>query len=317
MRFDDPEVRDLLDRLTALGLRPHAQVGLTRARHGIEAAAWMQRDRIAVAEVRDVLVAGAVGRLPARLYHPAPGQALPIIVYLHGGGWVAGGIRVADGPCRELAAASGCAVISVGYRLAPETPFPGPLQDCLAALAWVVARADELGVDASRLAIAGSSAGGNLAAAAAIAVRDAGGPLITSQLLFYPVLAPPPGSEFASYTENAEGFMMTRADLEWFWAHYLPEGEDMLAGSGYTAAPLLVEDLTGLPPATVVTAGLDPLRDEGRAYVERLNAAGVEAELIEVAGMLHGFSWMTGVLSRAATVVDSAARGLGEALLST
>lgn len=314
MPLDDPEVRDLLERLTSLGLRPHADVGLTRARHAIESAGWMQRDRRPVADVRDVLVAGAVGRLPARLYHPAPGEKLPIVVYFHGGGWVAGGLRIADNPCRDLAAASGCAVISIGYRRAPETPFPGPLQDCLAALSWVAGRADELGVDAARLAVAGSSAGGNLAAAAAIAARDAGGPRIAHQLLFYPVLAPPPGNAYPSYVENAEGYMMTRADLEWFWEHYLPAGGDRMDGIGYTAAPMLVEDLSNLAPATVVTAGLDPLRDEGRAYVERLVAAGVAADLIEVAGMLHGFTWMTGVLTRAATVVDSAATGLGEAL---
>jgi acetyl esterase len=311
---DDLEVRDLLARLTELGLRPHAEVGLTRARHAVESAGWMQRERLKVAAVRELLVAGAAGRLPARLYHPAPGEARPLIAYFHGGGWVAGGIRIADGPCRELAAASGCAVLSVGYRRAPETPFPGPVQDCLAAIGWAVAHADELGVDAGRLAVAGSSAGGNLAAAVTIAVRDAGAPPITRQLLFYPVLAPPPGNEFPSYAENAEGFMMTRADLEWFWEQYLPEGGDMLPGCGYTAAPLLVEDLTGLPAATVLVAGRDPLRDEGRAYVERLKAAGVEAELIELPDMLHGFSWMTGELSRAREAVDAAAAALGERL---
>ncbi len=133
-------------------------------------------------------------------------------------------------------------------------------------------------------------------------------------MLFYPVLAPPPGNEFASYSENAEGFMMTRADLEWFWEHYLPAGGDLLPGCGYTAAPLLVEDLSGLPAATVLTAGRDPLRDEGRAYVERLQGAGVEAELINLPDMLHGFSWMTGQLTRAAEAVDAVAAALGKSL---
>lgn len=310
----DPQVAALLARLTELGLRPYSQTGLLFARRAVDAAVWMQRERPEVAAVRDLLVGGAVGRLPARLYHPVPGETLPIVVYLHGGGWVAGGLRIADNPCRELARASGCAVISVGYRLAPETPFPGPLQDCVAALAWVVGHAAELGVDPGRVGLAGSSAGGNLAAATAIVARNSGGPGVRHQLLFYPVLAPPPGNGFPSYAQNAEGFMMTRADLEWFWEHYLPVGAGTFDHRGYTAAPLLVEDLAGLPPATVLTAGLDPLRDEGRFYVERLAEAGVPADLIEVPDMLHGFSWMTGELSRASAAVDAAAQRLGEAL---
>jgi acetyl esterase len=310
MNIGDPEVEALLARLTDLGLRPYSQTGLSFARLAIDAAAWMQRDRPEVAEVRELLVDGADGRLPARLYHPEPGRRLPVVVYLHGGGWVGGSLRIADNPCRELARASGCPVVSVGYRLAPETPFPGGLRDCVAALAWVGAHGDDLGVDTDRLAVAGSSAGGNLAAATAIAARDLGGPLIRRQFLIYPVLAPPPGNPFPSYVENAEGFMMTRADLEWFWAHYVLD--EKAGGPGLTAAPLEVEDLSGLPPATVLTAGLDPLRDEGRAYVDRLIAAGGEAELIEVPDMLHGFSWMTGELVRARDVVDAAAADLGE-----
>lgn len=318
MRIVDPEVEALLARLAELGLRPYSQTGLQFARRAIDAAAWMQRDRPEVALVRDLLVAGADGRLPARLYHPDPGRRLPVVVYLHGGGWVGGSLRIADNPCRELARASGCAVVSVGYRLAPETPFPGGLRDCLAALAWVADAGQELGVDSRRIGVAGSSAGGNLAAATAIAVRDLGGPLIRRQLLIYPVLAPPPGNPFPSYAENAEGFMMTRADLEWFWAHYLPEETvvDDRSHPGLTAAPLLVEDLSGLPPATVLTAGLDPLRDEGRAYVDRLTASGVDAALVELPDLLHGFSWMTGVLSRARAAVDAAAAELGESLRS-
>jgi acetyl esterase len=307
----DPEVQALLIRLRELGLRPYSEAGLLFARRAIDAAAWMQRERPEVALVRELLVDGADGLLPARLYHPDPGSRLPVIVYLHGGGWVGGSLRIADNPCRELARASGCAVVSVGYRLAPETPFPGGLRDCLAALAWVASHGRQLAVDTDRVGLAGSSAGGNLAAAAAIAVRDLGGPLIRRQLLIYPVLAPPPGNPFPSYTENAAGFMMTSADLEWFWAHYVLSDVHHAA---LTAAPLLVDDLSGLPPATVLTAGLDPLRDEGRAYVDRLHASGVDATLVELPDMLHGFSWMTGVLSRARSAVDAAAVELGESL---
>ena len=265
------------------------------ARELLEGVRRLQHPPEPLAEVRDVLVAGAAGRLPARVYLPQPGAAAPVVVYLHGGGFVLGSLAAADGPCRRLAAASGCVVVSVAYRLAPETPFPGPLDDCVAAVRWVAAHRTELG-GGDRLVLMGDSAGGNLAAAAALELRDTGGPAVDAQVLLYPCLAPARDSPYASYRLQADGPLLTRAELVWFWDHYLRDARD---AADPRAAPLLAEDLSGLAPATVVVAELDPLRDEGLAYASRLRQAGVDVQVREVAGAAHGFWWMDAALAQA------------------
>jgi acetyl esterase len=203
---------------------------------------------------------------------------------------------VADRPCRELAVEAQCVVVSVEYRLAPETPFPGPAEDAYAALCWLATHAGELNADAGRLAVAGDSAGANLAAATTLMARDRGGPSIRHQALIYPCLLPAEDSPFESYRDNAEGYLLTRAEMEWFWAHYLPPG--MTTPPAY-AAPLRAEYLGGLPSATVVTAQFDPLRDEGNAYASRLRSDGADVESIEWPGAIHGFFWMAGELAQA------------------
>lgn len=302
-----PEAADLLRRLTELGMRPYDEIGVLRARHAVEASRWMQGERTEGVTPRDVLVAGGAGRLPARVYHPAPGTTLPLTVWFHGGGWVAGSVAYADGPCRAVARASGTVVVSVEYRRAPETPFPGPLDDCVAATTWLAGHAVEVGADASRLAVAGDSAGGNLAAATARRLR--GRLAIARQVLAYPVLAPPDPVTHPSYVRNGEGYMLTRADMAWFWRHYLG-GRD---GVPTDAAPLLADELEGLAPASIAVAGHDPLRDEGVAYAERLRDAGVDTRLREWPEMIHGFLGMAGELPQTAELIAWIADELGAA----
>jgi acetyl esterase len=301
----DRDAAALLAKLQELGARPSAELGVLRARHSIASGTWMQGEREPVASVRDVLVDGAAGRLPARIYHPDPASELPLVAYFHGGGWTAGSVAAADRPCRALANASGCAVVSVEYRLAPETPFPGGLLDCVAAVRWLARHGGELGGDAARLAVAGDSAGGNLAAATALMLREHGGPRLAHQLLIYPCRAPPGAdARYPSRRDNATGYQLTAADMEWFWEQYAADPRDQFA------APLLADHLRGLPPATIVTAGFDPLRDEGVAYAERLRADGVATELIEWPGTIHGFFWMAGELGAGRELIARAGAAL-------
>lgn len=240
----------------------------------------------AVAEVRDLTIDLPGRSLPARLYVPADAGAQPaLVVYYHGGGWVLGTIETHDATCRALANASGAAVLSIGYRRAPEVPFPGPFDDCHDALVWAHDNAATLGIDPARLAVAGDSAGGNLAAAVAIRLRDAGGPALRHQLLIYPVT----DADFtrASYAENGAGnYFLSTAMMGWFWQQYLGYRPD---GHVEGATVLRSADLSGLPPASVVMAEYDPLRDEGVAYAQALHAAGNAVHSEVVPGMVHGF----------------------------
>jgi acetyl esterase len=267
----------------------------------------MQAPEIPVPQVRDLLVTGADGRLPARSYHPEPGRRLPLVVYLHGGGWALGGLEEADRPCRRLAVSAGCVVVAVEYRRAPETKFPGPLEDCVQAVRWLVDNAEAVGADSAHVALLGDSAGGNLAAAATVRLRDEGGPRIDAQVLLYPCLAPARTTTFASYEQYADGPLMTRADMEWFWDHYLRSEADE---HDPAAAPLLAADLAGLPSALVVVAELDPLRDEGLAYAERLRTAGVRTESAVFRGAAHGFWWMDREMRQATELDEQIARFL-------
>jgi acetyl esterase len=218
-----------------------------------------------------------------------------------------------DGMCRNLCAGSVCVVASVDYRLAPEHKFPAGIDDCLHATRWAAAHAAELGADPRRIAVAGDSAGGNIAAVTALRVRDEGGPALCGQLLLYPVTDyHTPGTP--SYQENAEGYGLTRDTMKWFWGHYL---RDPSEGTHPHAAPLRAPDLSGLPPALVITAEYDPLRDEGELYGRRLEQAGVPAEIIRYDGMMHGFFTMVGVLDTARAAVATAAGRLGSVFART
>ena len=243
-------------------------------------------DDTPVGNVENRSIDGPGGQIPLRIYTPsAKGDAPPpIAMMFHGGGWVIGDLDTADSQSRELCAGAGCIVVSVDYRLAPEHRFPAAALDCFAATRWASENGTALGGDPKRVAVVGDSAGGNLAAVVTLMARDAGGPAIAAQVLVYPVTD---GVRFdtASYRDCAEGYMLTAEAMHWFWDQYADPGER----SDPRASPLLADDLSGLPPALVMTAEYDPLRDEGEAYARALEAAGNTVECIRFDGFLHGF----------------------------
>jgi acetyl esterase len=252
-----------------------------------------------IGSVRNVVTDGAI---PLRVYRPAgvpEATAVPAYVYFHGGGWVIGDLDTHDVICRQLTAASGASVVSVDYRMAPEHKFPTAVDDAWAATRWIVAHAGELGLDASRLAVGGDSAGGNLAAVVALMARDAGGPAIRLQVLIYPVTDVM--RETRTYADFADGYMLTRDSMRWFIAHYLRSKDD---ASDWRVSPLRATSLAGLPPALIITAGFDPLRDEGEQYANRLRDAGVMVDYACYGGMVHGFLGMGKLLDTAMRAVD-------------
>ena len=290
-----PDVAALVERFTALQVPTYDTLAVSEARDLLEGVTKLQKAPQDVAAVWDVVIDGGDEPVPARVYRPQAEGPLTVVVYLHGGGWVLGSLRVSDEPCRALANAARCIVVSVDYRRAPETKYPGPLRDCVAAVRWVARQAAAIG-GSQRLVLLGDSAGANLAAATAIVLRDEGGPAIAAQVLLYPTLAPSSTTDFASYRAFADGPLMTRRELDWFWSHYLRGPQDHREP---TAAPLHAPDLSGLPEATIVVPELDPLHDEGVAYAERLRDSGVGVRLIEVPGAAHGFWWMSRVMAQA------------------
>ena len=239
-----------------------------------------------------------------RIYTPAGAGTFPALVWFHGGGWVVGTLDMADGTSRHLCVGADCVVISVDYRLAPEAKFPAAAEDCYAATKWVAENASSINVDPYRIAVGGDSAGGNLAAVVSLMVRDRGGPTLAFQLMVYPVTDR--NFRTDSYRQNAEGYLLTREGMVWYWEHYLREPSD--AVNPY-AAPMQAKDLKGLPPALVITAEFDPLRDEGEAYAKRLEAAGVRTICTRYDGMVHGMSDMVdkakGAITQASTALRS------------
>lgn len=244
-----------------------------------------------VMSAENIQLKGAAGFLAARTYRNTSGTS-PTVVFFHGGGWVAGDLDTHDRQARLLAIETGAVVVSVDYRRPPEVRFPGAFEDAFAAVKDVIARISEFGGDASRIGVAGDSAGGNLAAAAAIACRDAGIKL-TAQLLVYPVTDVAGGftdakenARFPSRAENAEGYFLSRAVMQWFCGHYL---SDVAHGTDWRASPLRARSFAGLAPAVVTTAWFDPLRDEGKAYADALKAAGVPTTYHDGPGLIHGY----------------------------
>jgi len=304
------QARRLLDRFAELGVKPYDQMSVLEAREVVVASRGLQEPPPDVDSVVDVLAPGAAGQLPVRIYHPSAEERLPLVVYLHGGGWVTGSVDIADTPCRALANAARTVVASVEYRRSPETKFPGPAEDCYAATCWLSEHAAELGADGTRLTVCGDSAGGNLAAALTLMARDRGRPDIAYQVLMYPTLMPTQRGELPSHRDNAEGYGLSRREMEWFWDHYLRDPAD---GLEPYASPLLAPDVSGLPPAFIVTAEFDVLRDEGRAYADRLRTAGVPVEMLVYPGLIHGFCWMGKVLDEGRDVYPAIAVQLAKA----
>ncbi|MEO8694830.1 MAG: alpha/beta hydrolase [Acidimicrobiales bacterium] len=307
----DAQAKMMIDGMKAMGFELHTP-GITPEdmRRQMEERKVPPVDVPEMAKVEDrKFTASDGGQIPIRIYWPtdAPGPH-PVVVFFHGGGWVIGSIESHDATVKSLAAASGMVFVSVDYRLAPEYKFPTPPEDCFAATKWVVENATELGVDASRLAVAGDSAGGNLAAAVALMARERGGPAIKFQLLIYPC------TDFdltrRSMIDNGDGYFLTSAAMDWFYGHYLAGDDDR---AHHFAAPIRAE-LTGLPPALVITAEYDPLRDEGNDYARLLQAAGVPTTSTCYAGMIHGFFSMTSILDKAKDAQAQAVRALVAAL---
>jgi acetyl esterase len=305
----DPQAQRVVDTIAALNLKPIKDSTPTEAREAMRtrtAGLGPVEDVPAVADHR-VPVEG--GEITVRLYAPAGVGPHPVLVFYHGGGWVIGDLYTHDGLCRSIVNAAGCAVASVDYRLAPEFKFPVAVEDSYTALKWVAANGPRLGLDSARLAVGGDSAGGNLAAVMALLARDRRGPRILLQVLVYPVTNHDFGAQ--SYVENATGYLLTTEDMRWFWRHYLSREEQ---GQEVTASPMRAKSLADLPPALVMTAGCDPLRDEGDAYAARLRDSGVPVTVTQYAGMFHGFMRMTRILDQARAGLDEVATALRKAL---
>jgi acetyl esterase/lipase len=304
----DPQMQKIVDATLALGLPPIERMTVEQARESIRQRTPALGPVQQVKTVEEHHVPVADGTIGVRLYRPSPTRPLPALVFYHGGGWVIGDLYTHDGICRAIANAAECVVASVDYRLAPERKYPAAFEDSYAALTWLAGHAPTLGVDPARLAVGGDSAGGNLAAAAALAARDRQGPRLALQLLIYPVTAH--AFDTASYRENGEGYMLTREGMKWFWNHYLARPED---GQQPYASPLLARNLGGLAPALVITAEYDPLRDEGEAYAKRLAEAGVPVTITRYPGLVHGFIRMINVLDPAKRALDEVAAALRKA----
>ncbi len=303
----DPQAQAVLDRMAALNLPSFREVGHLRARAGFDRQPPAGLP-VEVGSTEDRTIPGPDGdELPIRIYRPTRARSEGVLLFFHGGGWVVGSVNSHDLVARALTEKAGCVTISVDYRLAPEHPFPAGPEDCYAATVWAVDRATELGIDPTKVAVAGDSAGGNLAAAVALMCRDRGGPALVHQALIYPV------TDFddstGSMVANAEGYGLTRDTMAWFHDAYAPTAADR---ANPYAAPNRATDLSGLAPATVIVAGYDPLHDEGVAYAQKLQDAGVSTELMRYPGQFHGFFSMSkfiGEASRAQEQVASALRG--------
>jgi acetyl esterase len=303
----DPQAKALLDLMPAMPDFTTLDLALVRA--GMAAGVLNTGEPEAVAKVENRTIPGPAGSIPVRVYTPPASGPHPGLVFFHGGGFVLCNLDTHDGICRSLTNAAGCVVVSVDYRLAPEHPYPAAPEDCYAATQWVAKNGSELGIDVSRLAIGGDSAGGNLTAVTALLARDRGGPALRFQLMIYPVTDC--GFETASYRENGDGYFLTTGMMRWFWDKYLADPKQ--AREGY-ASPLRAANLANLPPGLCITAGFDPLRDEGEAYAERLRRAGVDVHTSRYPGMFHGFLSMPAQLDKAREAIAEAGAALRAAL---
>jgi acetyl esterase len=305
----DPEVQAVLAAMEAQGGPPLESLDPPTARlYAGEALKAVSGEPEQVARVDDHHVPGPGGSIPVRIYTPEASGARPGVVYFHGGGWVIGNIESHDGVCRMLARRSGAVVVSVDYRLAPEHKFPAAVDDCHSATVWVAENAAKLGIDPGRIAVAGDSAGGTLATVIARRCRDHGGPALALQVLVYPVMNMQ-SFDTGSHREFADGYYLTGPLMEWFRKLYLGQPSD---GAHIDTSPLFTPNLQGLPPALVITAECDVLRDEGEAYVKRLEEAGVRVARTQYKGMIHPFFSMPGVLTQARNAIDQVAAALRE-----
>jgi len=298
----DPQVKQILDEAEALRLPAYQDLSPPEARKQMLDLTAPVDPLLTVDRVENRRIHGPAGEIPLRLYYPARDPPYAVVVYFHGGGWVIGNLDTHHGLCHAFAKTSGCLVVSVDYRLAPEHRHPAAVEDAYAATSWVAANTAALQADPERMAVAGDSAGGHLAAVVALMARDRRGPRLDLQILIYPI------TDFnldtSSYLNNADGYMLTRDLMRWFWNHYLET--EKFADHPYVC-PLRAKDLAGLAPALVITAEYDPLCDEGEAYAQKLRQAGVKVKYIRYGGMIHGFLRMTSRLDKAKEALEEVA----------
>ncbi len=309
----DPQAKALIDLVVEKGIPPMHTLSPAEARDVYaQRRFFSQPDAPEVARTQDLEIPGPAGPLTLRSYRPVDSvdaDILPALVYYHGGGHVIGGLDTHDVVCRQLANASGCAVFSVDYRLAPEHVFPAAAEDCIDATLWVHANAASLMIDPDRIALGGDSAGGQLTAVVSLALKKANAFKPALQLLIYPMTDA--RAQTASMETNGQGYLLTKDSMDFFYGHYMPVPETRL---DWRASPLLADDHTDLPRAIVVTAGYDPLRDEGRAYADKLSASGVPTQYICFERQIHGFALMGRIIDEANTAVKLLAQALKDHL---
>ena len=306
----DRDAERVLEMVRLSGRPPYETLSAPEARELFLAAREvLALDPPAVAEILGLSAPGPAGAaIPLLLYRGAgstPGDTLPALVYFHGGGWVIGDLDTHDSLCRHLANAAQCIVVAVDYRLAPEHKFPAAVEDCFDATSWIVQEAAALGIDRERLAVGGDSAGGNLAAVISLIARDRGAPKLRCQALLYPAVEC--GMTHASHDRFAEGYLLTRPTMKWFYDQYLRGPADV---DDWRASPLRAGDLSGVAPALVLTAGNDVLCDEGQAYAHRLQEAGIAVQLRHFPDQIHGFLTMGKIIEAAQPALDDIAAAL-------
>src|SRR5260221_9657534 len=280
----DPQAQALLEQMKQMGLGYTPDLTVERARETLKAMQTVRPQGEPVARVEDRMIRGPAGEVPIRIYTPDGNSLFPVLVFFHTGGWQVGHLDTQDPLCRRITNRAGCIVVSVDYRLAPEHPFPAAVEDSYAAIVWVATHAAEFQGDSSRIAVGGDSSGGNLATVVALLARDQSGPKLVFQLMMFPA------TDFRlntpSMEEHGEGYNVTKLMMIWIMNNYLPTEEDR---THPLASPMLAPDLSGLPPALIITAEYDPLRDDGELYGKRLQEAGVPAKISRYDGMLHDF----------------------------
>ncbi|MEV7646730.1 alpha/beta hydrolase [Arthrobacter sp. NPDC089319] len=294
----DAAAQAVIDALK--GTKAFADMTPEEARAAVASFTGLQKPHRDVGKVVDAAYNGPAGEQPVRIYIPEVPGPLPVVVYFHGGGFIAGDPAVAEEPNRALANDAKTVVVAASYRLAPEHPFPAATDDTFAALNWVAENIAQYGGDPSRIAVMGDSAGGNLAAVAALRARDAGGPVLRAQVLVYPVIDP--DAETQSKIDFKEGYIVTAADLDYFWNHYLPSPED---AENPLAAPSRASSLNGLPPALVLSTEYEAARDEAESYARQLAEAGVETEAIRFDGLIHATYWASAAVPRSSEIHDA------------
>ncbi|EWS53972.1 MULTISPECIES: alpha/beta hydrolase [unclassified Methylibium] len=303
------QAADLLKTLSAAGAKPFHQMTPAECRNAFDALCISQpASRATIFSAVDLTIDDSDRKIPIRVYTPLGEGPFPILMYFHGGGWVFGSLDAYDIICRELCGGTGAVVVSVGYRLAPECKFPAATDDCLAATRWAGEHAIEIGGDAQRIAVSGDSAGGNLAAVTALRIRDEGGPQLCAQHLVYPVTNCA-GLPSTSMVENAQGYLLEKADMDWFFGHYLNSPSD---GYHSNCSPMLAKSLAGLPATLVQTMEFDPLRDEGEMFAKALERADVMVAHTRYEGAIHGTLCFATSFSQGRALMDESILWLRE-----